>query len=89
MYFDLARNRPYDICVHTAVCSDFQEVHWISSQAVGGIIEFMADKFRQERHKDVKVGLHAAAAQCCVRALGLHPLNKGLAFRVVLEQSGA
>ena len=45
-------------------------MHWLSSTAVGGIVEFMSDEFRQRWHKNVKVGqgLRAAAALCYARA---------------------
>ena len=77
-YVDLARNRPGDICVHAAVCSGFQKVHWLSSTAVGGIIEFMTDEFRQRWHKEVKVGC-VQLQQCSVQALGWRPLSGGAA----------
>ena len=57
LYVDLAANRPDAICVHAAACSRFQKVHWLSSpSSVGGIIEFMADEFRQRWHNNAKVG---------------------------------
>ena len=51
-------------------------MHWLSSAAVGGIVEFMSDEFRQRWHKNVKVGqgLRASAALCYVRAWW-HPLR--------------
>lgn len=37
---NLSRNRPEDICLNAAVCGEFQSVHWLSRNELGGIYEF-------------------------------------------------
>lgn len=48
-YAELAKNRPQDICVHAAICSDFEQMHWISKGGVGGAIVFLWDKLPRRR----------------------------------------
>ena len=57
---ELVHNRPNDVCVQAAVCSDFRTVHFaVAGDAViNGIWEFMSEGFK---------------ARCVCRPAGHHP----------------
>jgi FkbM family methyltransferase len=48
-YASLIKNRQHELVtpVNAAVCDKEQEVHWVSKAAVGGIVEFAAEKFKK------------------------------------------
>lgn len=55
-YSKLVKNRPNDINVNSAVCSNFSNVHFAGKGgAVSGIWEFMSEEFRQTWHKKAKL----------------------------------
>lgn len=54
-YKSLILNRPRDVCVNAAICADSTEVHFIETEAVGGIYEFMTPSFIAQWHPDVKI----------------------------------
>jgi FkbM family methyltransferase len=53
-YGRLVRNRPDNILVNMASCGEPATVHFVEQEAVGGIVEFMSDKFLQERHPSIR-----------------------------------
>jgi FkbM family methyltransferase len=71
----LVINRPLAVRAHTAVCHRPRLVHWISSDAVGGIWEFMAKSFRQQWHSKVDIADPKAST-----VVPCHPISAILQF---------
>ncbi|GIL68335.1 hypothetical protein Vafri_21539 [Volvox africanus] len=54
-YESLWKKRPNAITIHSAVCSEYQIVHYVIKYSeVGGILEFMSDSFKALWHKNWK-----------------------------------
>jgi FkbM family methyltransferase len=55
-YKQLTKNRPSDITIHSAICKNYRDVHYITSAeaTVDGIWEFMSKGFKERWHPNVK-----------------------------------
>lgn len=65
-YANLSQNRQGDVCVHAAVCDKFQEVHWLSNNELGGIMELMAEGLAPAEFQPGGARHHELAALPCV-----------------------
>lgn len=54
-YRSLVMNRPGDVCVNAAICSNSTQVHFVEAEVVGGVYEFMAPDFVAKWHPNVTV----------------------------------
>ena len=63
IYPMLVANRPHDITVNAAICDKYRDVHFNDAQEVGGIVEFMAEEFK-EQFKENHEGANVLAIPC-------------------------
>lgn len=79
LYPSLTVNRPDDVCVHTAICSNSTEVHFVEQGLTSGVFEFMSPGFIAQWHPTVNIDdlpvVQCAPLSAVLNREGMHHID--------------
>ena len=79
LYPSLTLNRPDDVCLHTAICANNTQVHFVEQGLTSGIFEFMSPDFIAQWHPTVTGDdlpvVHCMPLSAVLSREGMHHIN--------------